>query len=1397
MAEAVETAEATAVDERPERRRFSLRPDWARRLMIELGVLIAGLLALAILALALLDTDPGHRFISDRIAQIETQSGLRFRIGRIEGSIFGETRLKNVEVLDRRGTFLNSPEIELDWAPGAWLYNALHIDSLTAERVTLARLPELKETEGEGPILPNFDIHIGELHVERLELLAPVTGRARSGTVRGKADIRSGIALVELGAELDDGGDRLRIHLDAEPDRDRFDIEARVQSPADGLVPALAGIRRSVDLTITGDGSWSNWLGNARLDLSGLPTARLRLTASDGRYGLSGALSPSQFLSGRLQRLTVPSVRVLGSATLDDNILDGRITLGSTALRAVASGAVDLSRSRFQRVRLGVDLLRPPALLETMRGRNVRMLGTLDGPFSTARFSYRLTAPEMAFDTTGFRDVRAEGQGRLSDWPMRVPLRLSARAITGVGEVAGAILANARLEGLLIVTPTHVRGERLQLTSDRLRATVGLMLDFVTGRFEILLAGGMTRYMIEGFGIVDVQTDLRIVPGPGGVGTRVVGTGKAWVRRLDNSFFASLTGGLPRIETNLERGNDGVIHFTNLQVYSPKLRLSGEGRRNADGTFHIVARGRQADYGPLRLTLDGNIARPRVELFLERPNETLDLRDVRLSLLPSASGFDYRAAGGSMLGPFTSDGRILLPTGGRAVISIADLDVGGTTATGDLRADPGGFTGRLTLAGGGVDGTLAFDPVNGAQRIEAHLTGRNVRFPDAFAVRSGRVDGTIVLAEGRTTLDGRIDARGFEASGITLARLTANARLVNGTGQVRASMAGRRGAAFEFNTVANLSPDRIALTGRGSVERRPLVFNQPAVLTRSGDGWALAPTSVSFAGGRATLSGQSGSRPEVHAQLQRMPMQVLNIVSPGFGLNGEISGRLDYAWEGQRSGRADLRIRNLSRSGLVLSTQPIDVGIAAAINGNRAALRAVAVSDGETIGRAQARFAPLGGGSIVAELMNAQLFAQLRYTGPADTLWSLTGTEIFDLGGPIAIGADIGGRLIDPVIRGSVRSSNARLESAVTGTVIEQLAIDGRFNGPRLVFSRLSGRTNGQGTINGSGTVDFSGGSPSLDLQFDARNALLLNRDDVAARVTGPISVRSGGGGGGVISGDLRLTGGRFTLGQASAAGAVPQLQVSHRGLDEEEVIDEAELRPWRLDMTLAGGGLRVTGLGIDSMWRTDLGIGGSADSPRFTGRADLVRGEYEFAGRNFRLDRGVIRFRGESPANPLLDIRAEAQVQGLEASVRVTGTGERPEISFASVPSLPEDELLSRLLFGTSITNLSAAEALQLASAVAALQGGEGGLDPINSIRDAIGLDRLRILPADIATGQGTSIAAGKYLGRKLFVEVITDGQGYSATRAEYQVTRWLSLLSSISTIGRTSANVRVSRDY
>ncbi len=233
-------AETTAA-EVMKRRQFRIRGDWRRRAAIEIAAFVLAIMALAAIGLVLLDTAPGHRFIADRISQIETASGLRFRIGRIEGSIFGETRLKSVEVLDRRGVFVTSPEIDVDWSPGAWLYNALHIDRVSADRLTLLRKPQLKATGRRGPILPEFDIYIGELSIRRLELAPAVSGVARSGRVHGRADIRSGRALIDLQAVMDRGGDRLSVKLDAEPDGDRFDLEARVASPADGLCRHFSG----------------------------------------------------------------------------------------------------------------------------------------------------------------------------------------------------------------------------------------------------------------------------------------------------------------------------------------------------------------------------------------------------------------------------------------------------------------------------------------------------------------------------------------------------------------------------------------------------------------------------------------------------------------------------------------------------------------------------------------------------------------------------------------------------------------------------------------------------------------------------------------------------------------------------------------------------------------------------------------------------------------------------------------------------------------------------------------------------------------------------------------------------------------------------------------------------
>jgi translocation and assembly module TamB len=206
--------------------------------------------------------------------------------------------------------------------------------------------------------------------------------------------------------------------------------------------------------------------------------------------------------------------------------------------------------------------------------------------------------------------------------------------------------------------------------------------------------------------------------------------------------------------------------------------------------------------------------------------------------------------------------------------------------------------------------------------------------------------------------------------------------------------------------------------------------------------------------------------------------------------------------------------------------------------------------------------------------------------------------------------------------------------------------------------------------------------------------------------------------------------------------------------------------------------------------------VRGTTDNPRLGGEARVIRGDYSFAGTRFNLTRGIINFDDSVPIDPRLDIVAETDKGDLSVTVKVQGSASEPEISFQSTPGLPEEEILARLLFGGSITELSATDVLQLGSALASLRGG-GGMDPINKLRTAIGLDRLRIVSADQALGRGTAIALGKNIGRRFYVEIITDGRGYSATQAEFRITSWLSILGSISTIGRESIVAKASKDY
>ena len=147
---------------------------------------------------------------------------------------------------------------------------------------------------------------------------------------------------------------------------------------------------------------------------------------------------------------------------------------------------------------------------------------------------------------------------------------------------------------------------------------------------------------------------------------------------------------------------------------------------------------------------------------------------------------------------------------------------------------------------------------------------------------------------------------------------------------------------------------------------------------------------------------------------------------------------------------------------------------------------------------------------------------------------------------------------------------------------------------------------------------------------------------------------------------------------------------------------------------------------------------------------------------------------------------------------MNVTGSASNPQVSFSSTPGLPQDEILSRILFGSSVGNLSAIQAVQLAASFNSLRGsGGGGLNPLGKLRAVAGIDRLRVLGPDDTTGRGTALAAGKYITKNIYLEVVTDARGFTATQLEVTLSRALSVLSQAGGSNQTNVNVRYRKSY
>ncbi len=1387
-----------------------------RRILIGFVAVIGVLLVGGFLTLAALNTTPGRGFLAQQFARIAPNSGLTIRVGRIDGSLWGRLTIHDLAVGDPQGVFLTSPLVDFDWRPSQFVRKRLIINSLTADEVRWLRRPKLRKTPRTGPILPDFDIHLGQLKLGHIVLDQPVVGRRHVASLDGRADIHAGRALVDAHAAVIDGGDRVDLKLDAAPDSDRFDVDATVRAPAGGVLATLAGSTKSFDLRLGGDGSWARWRGTVSATVGAASLADLRITGTDGRFALSGTAAPGLVIGGLAARLTAPRMTVNATAAFADRRIETALAAASPALRLAAKGGIDLGSSNFDNFVADAFFLRSDALLARTTARDMKLHLALGGALAQPDVDYVFSAERLSLSTTVLEKLRVAGRAHARA-PLIIPASATVARVTGVGPFVGGLLTNVRIAGPVLARDLVLTSNALALRSDKVNGRAILRFDLRTGQYNVGILGKLPRYLIPGVGLVDVDADLRVVPSADRRNPRLTGSVVARVVRLDNGFFRSVLEGLPTLHATIDIPPGGNVYFSNARVTAPGLTLTGSGMSDRTGHYDITASGVSRRYGPVTsLHVTGPLARPDVVLRLGRPGQGIGLAGIEAKLTAASDGWSVTAAGRSDYGPVRLAGHIVSVASQPTVLDVASLDIGGVVARGVLRQSGAALAGTLAVKGSGLTGNLRFSPAGDVQRVDAAIDAANARLAlgPPVTIAKGTLRGNAIFYTDAPAVAGKVEVVGLSRDNLDIDAGTFSGDYRAGQGSIAVTARGSKGVPFTANGLVALTPNRVSISGDGTIQRRPVKLAAPAELTPVAGGWRLAPATLVLPEGRFTLSGTFAADTALAARLDGVGLDILDLAYANLNLGGRASGTVDASFPangGLPRAHANLRIAQFSRAESAAVSQPVDIAVTGAIDGNAAAARAVIQLKGVVIGRMQAQLRPIPGSTadpMLQRLIAAPLFAQARFNGPAGAIWPLAGISAFDVRGPVAIAADFGGHLGEPTIRGTLRADGAHLESTLLGTAIDNIKLDGRFSGPRLQFASFTGTAGKGGTVSGSGSIDLSAdrGFP-IDLKLQLANAEVLRRDDLRATATGPLAIKSDKSGG-LISGDLKITKASFRIGR-TAVEAVPDMPVTEVNayLVRRDAPRRAKPTIWRLAINAdADNKVQVTGMGLDSEWMSRIKLTGPTDTFSITGSADLIRGTYEFAGRRFDLTRGRLRFTGGYPADPVIDILASNSSEGLTANIQISGTAARPELSFSSTPALPEDEVLSRVLFGTSITNLSAPEALQLAGAVASLRGGTGTgkFDVLGVLRKGIGIDRLRILPGDTTARtsrpdqrRGTTVAAGKYIGNRVYVELASDAQGYTATQIEVRLTRALSILSQVATFGGTGVNLKLSKDY
>jgi translocation and assembly module TamB len=418
--------------------------------------------------------------------------------------------------------------------------------------------------------------------------------------------------------------------------------------------------------------------------------------------------------------------------------------------------------------------------------------------------------------------------------------------------------------------------------------------------------------------------------------------------------------------------------------------------------------------------------------------------------------------------------------------------------------------------------------------------------------------------------------------------------------------------------------------------------------------------------------------------------------------------------------------------------------------------------------------------------------------GEVRPLWDLLVGGDRSLSGKVRTEGTLSGTLAAPRASGDVVVDSGRFDDGETGLSLRQVSLRAGFHEGAVDVTQASGVDGHGGSVTGAGTITLQREGVS-SFRLNLTRFRLIDNERATASASGQATIAR------AADGRIKLSG-NLLVDQATVAAKLPtpsgvvRMDVVEKNRPEDLPAIVRATGPtggdrWALDVALRSpGGVLLKGRGLNVELALNAHVGGTVAHPQLSGNANVVRGDYDFAGKRFEFDPSSTVYLASDAEDIRLELLATRDDPTLTANVRIRGTADKPEITLSSVPALPNDEVLSQVLFGRTASQLSPLEAAQLASTLSAMAGG-GGLDVIGNLRTFAGLDRLAL--GGGSSQSGLTIAGGKYLTENVYLEIAGGGREGPSAQVEWRLKRNLSVVSKVATQGGQSLAIRWRRDY